>query len=411
MKNVSLNAAPNDARLHFSRVRDQGSDSRLDSRMARTAERAADKINKGPGRFMQNRVRYIVERRRRRVTREGSSGSYFRHDDVTFNFLSLSFCVAASMGELDRADHRLAETSYRDIRSGHYRIHKRKRGKERLDERRRRMSEILDAATAIQLSPALVVKSLVKTFSRQGRAVQALDDFNLTVHEGEFVAIVGPSGCGKSTFLHMLGGFEPSNGGTIELDAKPITGPGPDRGMLFQDYALYPWRTVYGNIIWPLEVQHVPKAERAAIVERFMSLVGLTHFRDHYPAELSGGMKQRVALARVLAFDPKILLMDEPFGALDAQNRELMQEELSRIWDRTRKTVIFVTHDIDEAIYLADRVIVFTARPGRIKQDVKIELPRPRGPDIRKSPEYTQYRNLIWDLLREEVMRAREEYN
>jgi NitT/TauT family transport system ATP-binding protein len=254
------------------------------------------------------------------------------------------------------------------------------------------------------------VRGLAKRFRRRGVEVTALENFDLTVGEGEFVAIVGPSGCGKSTFLHMLGGFEPASAGTMLLDGAPVTGPGPDRGMLFQEYALYPWRTVIGNILWPLEVQGVPKATRQEIAERQLALVGLGDFRDHYPAELSGGMKQRVALARVLAFDPRLLLMDEPFGALDAQNRELLQEELQTLWDATRKTVLFVTHDIDEALYLADRVIVFTARPGRIKLDLKVELPRPRGLEIKKKDEYARARNLVWDTLREEVLRARAEY-
>jgi NitT/TauT family transport system ATP-binding protein len=256
----------------------------------------------------------------------------------------------------------------------------------------------------------LEVRSLKKAFSRQGKEVIALENFDLTVGEGEFVAIVGPSGCGKSTFLHMLGGFEPANGGTMRLNGELVSDPGPDRGMLFQEFALYPWRTVIGNILWPLEIQKVPKAERETTVERLISMVGLSQFRNHYPSELSGGMKQRVALARLLALDPKILLMDEPFGALDAQNRELLQEELQQIWNASRKTVLFVTHDIDEAIYLADRVIVFTARPGRIKADIPIDLPRPRAVEIRKTREYNDYRNEIWDLLRGEVLRAREEY-
>ena len=256
----------------------------------------------------------------------------------------------------------------------------------------------------------LEVRSLKKAFSRQGKEVIALENFDLAVGEGEFVAIVGPSGCGKSTFLHMLGGFEPANGGTMRLNGELVSDPGPDRGMLFQEFALYPWRTVIGNILWPLEIQKVPKAERETIVERLISMVGLSQFRNHYPSELSGGMKQRVALARLLALDPKILLMDEPFGALDAQNRELLQEELQQIWNASRKTVLFVTHDIDEAIYLADRVIVFTARPGRIKADIPINLPRPRAAEIRKTREYSDYRNEIWDLLRGEVLRAREEY-
>ena len=258
--------------------------------------------------------------------------------------------------------------------------------------------------------PLLNVRNLSKSFQRQNRFVSALENFDLTVDAGEFVAIVGPSGCGKSTFLHMLGGFEPIDGGSMMLDGVEVSKPGPDRGMLFQEYALYPWRTVAGNILWPLEIQKMPKAERLKTADRFISMVGLTAFRNHYPHELSGGMKQRVALARLLALNPRILLMDEPFGALDAQNRELLQEELQQIWETSRKTVLFVTHDIDEAIYLADRVIVFTARPGRIKADIRIDLPRPRAIEIKKTRQYAEYRNEVWDLLRDEVLRAREEY-
>jgi NitT/TauT family transport system ATP-binding protein len=253
----------------------------------------------------------------------------------------------------------------------------------------------------------LKIEGLSKSFSRQGKTITALDGFNLDVDEGEFVAIVGPSGCGKSTFLHIFGGFEPKNAGRMMLDGAEVSGPGVDRGMLFQEYALYPWRTVMGNVLWPLEAQGVEKSKRMEIASKYVSLVGLNDFTNHYPNELSGGMKQRVALARLLALNPRVLLMDEPFGALDAQNREFLQEELERIWEQTRKTVLFVTHDIDEAIYLSDRVIVFTARPGRIKSDIRINLPRPRSIEIKKSPEYIEYRNMIWDLLRSEVLRAR----
>ena len=269
-------------------------------------------------------------------------------------------------------------------------------------------------------SPLISVRGLVKTFVSQkgGRGkleVDAIRGFDLDVAEGEFIAIVGPSGCGKSTFLHMLGGFEPITGGELLVYGRPVAGPGPDRGVVFQEYALYPWRSVEGNIAWGLEVQGMPKAEREAIVERLLVKVGLVQFRHHYPAELSGGMKQRVAIARTLAFDPRIMLLDEPFGALDAQNRELMQEELQTIWNDTRqneasKTAVFITHDIDEAIYLADRVIVFTARPGRTKADIRIDLPRPRAIEIKKSPAYVAYRNHIWDLLRDEVLAARAEH-
>ncbi|MBV8509216.1 MAG: ABC transporter ATP-binding protein [Xanthobacteraceae bacterium] len=259
-------------------------------------------------------------------------------------------------------------------------------------------------------APIIQARGLGKRFTRAGKEVEALRGFDLSVADGEFIAIVGPSGCGKSTFLHMLGGFESISDGELLFDGRPVTGPGPDRGMVFQEFALYPWRTVFGNITWGLEVQGRSRAEQRAIAEKLLSKVGLTQFRDHYPAELSGGMKQRVAIARTLAFDPRILLMDEPFGALDAQNRELMQEELQTLWYEARKTVIFITHDIEEAIYLADRVVVFTARPGRTKADVAIELPRPRAIEVKKSAIYMEYRNRIWDLLRDEVLAARKEF-
>jgi len=219
----------------------------------------------------------------------------------------------------------------------------------------------------------------------------------------------------------MLGGFEPVTAGELTVRGAPVKGPGPDRGIIFQEFALYPWRTVADNVTWALEIQGRPKAERHEVADRLLAMVGLTRFRDHYPAELSGGMKQRVAIARTLAYDPAILLMDEPFGALDAQNRELMQEELQLIWEKsgeqsgeqsgnqTRKTVLFISHDIDEAVYLADRVIVFTARPGKVKADIRIDLPRPRAIDVKKTAPYLEYRNRAWDLLREEVLRTREQ--
>jgi NitT/TauT family transport system ATP-binding protein len=258
--------------------------------------------------------------------------------------------------------------------------------------------------------PLICIRGLGKKFSRAGKEVNALRGFDLDVIEGEFVAIVGPSGCGKSTLLHMLGGFEPVTEGEILVDGAPVTAPGPDRGVIFQEFALYPWRTVEGNIIWGLEAQGMSKTERRAVVDRLLATVGLAQFRDLYPAELSGGMKQRVAIARTLAFNPRILLMDEPFGALDAQNRELMQEELQTIWNDARKTAIFITHDIEEAVYLADRVVVFTARPGRTKADLRIELGRPRAVEVKKTAAFLEYRNQIWDLLRDEVLRAHKQF-
>ncbi len=255
----------------------------------------------------------------------------------------------------------------------------------------------------------LDVIGLVKNFSRGNTIIPAIHELNLSINESEFIAVVGPSGCGKGTCLHIIGGFIPKNSGRILLNGSEVNGPGPDRGVMFQEFALYPWRSVIGNVGWGLEVQGMPKQQRIATAEKYLALVGLSKFKDHYPHELSGGMKQRVALARVLAFDPKVLLMDEPFGSLDVQTRELMQEELNKIWESTRKTVLFVTHDIEEAIYLGDKVFVFTARPGTIKEVVNIQLPRPRNIEVKKSKEFHDYRDYVWDLLRDEVLKARQE--
>jgi NitT/TauT family transport system ATP-binding protein len=229
-----------------------------------------------------------------------------------------------------------------------------------------------------------------------------VDIAGFSAREGEFITVIGPSGCGKSTFLHIMGGFIPAEDGSIRVYGKTVNGPGPDRGMMFQEFALFPWKTVAGNVAWGLEAQGVGRKEIDDIVRHYLQMMGLWEFREHFPAELSGGMKQRAALARVLAFDPKVLLMDEPFGALDAQTREVMQEELTRLWERTGKTIVFVTHDIDEAVYLGDRVVVLTARPARIREEVKIELPRPRGLEIKKSARCHEYRNYIWDMIRSE---------
>ena len=253
----------------------------------------------------------------------------------------------------------------------------------------------------------LLAQGISKRFDRGGQPVLAIDNFSLAIEEGEFVSIVGPSGCGKSTFLHMVGGFEPITEGAISVAGRSVSTPGPDRGMLFQDYALFPWRTVLGNVGWSLEVAGMGKRERLERAEHYLDMVGLSSFRDAYPSELSGGMQQRIALARVLAFEPAMLLMDEPFGALDAQTRQIMQEELTTIWQSHKRTVLFVTHDIEEAVYLSDRVIVFSARPGRLKADIAIDLPRPRMPEIRKSAEFQSLRNRIWDMLREEVLASK----
>ena len=253
---------------------------------------------------------------------------------------------------------------------------------------------------------ALEVEGLKKSYSKNGQRLEILDIARFAAREGEFITVIGPSGCGKSTFLHIMGGFIAADRGAIRVYGRDVSGPGPDRGMMFQEFALFPWKTVAGNVAWGLETQGVPRAEIEAIVQRHLEMTGLADFRNHYPAELSGGMKQRVALARVLAFDPKVLLMDEPFGALDAQTRETMQEEVMRLWARTRKTIVFVTHDIEEAVYLGDRIVVLSARPGRIKEEVKIELPRPRELEIKKSMRCHEYRNYVWDLIRSEAQKG-----
>jgi NitT/TauT family transport system ATP-binding protein len=239
----------------------------------------------------------------------------------------------------------------------------------------------------------------------RGREVLALDQVSLDVAEREFVALLGPSGCGKSTLLYLIGGFLPVERGGISVDGKAVSAPGPDRGIVFQHFALFPWKTVRGNILYGLERQGMAKGEREKRAQEFIDMVGLHGFEDSYPSQLSGGMKQRTAIARTLAFDPKILLMDEPFGALDAQTRGLMQRELLAIWQRTPKTVIFVTHDVQEAVYLADRVAVMSARPGRIKTIVETKFDK-NDPDIFKNPAFVEKVDLIWNLVRDEAIKA-----
>ena len=254
---------------------------------------------------------------------------------------------------------------------------------------------------------ALEAAGVRKVYSKNGRDLPVLDVERFSVREGEFVTVIGPSGCGKSTFLHIIGGFIKAEAGSIRVYGEKVNGPGPDRGMMFQEFALFPWKTVAGNVAWGLEAQGFARARIEETVAAYLQMMNLTEFGHHYPAELSGGMKQRVALARVLAFNPKVLLMDEPFGALDAQTRETMQEEVTRLWESTGKTIVFVTHDIEEAVFLGDRVVVLSARPGRIREEVSIALPRPRGLEVKKSMQCHEYRNHIWDLIRSESQRGR----
>jgi len=241
---------------------------------------------------------------------------------------------------------------------------------------------------------------------RTGGRLLALDNINLQVEDGEFVTIVGPSGCGKTTFINLCDGLLKPTAGHITIDGKQVTGPGNDRGMVFQDSCLMPWRTVFKNVIFGLECQGLDNGEGQERARNFIKLVGLQGFEDHYPHELSGGMQQRCNLARALTVDPKILIMDEPFAALDAQTREIMQLELLRIWDEARKTILFITHQINEAIYLADRVIVFGARPGKVKQTIKINIPRPRGLAVKRSKEFLEYEDKLWNMIEEEVKKT-----
>jgi NitT/TauT family transport system ATP-binding protein len=253
-----------------------------------------------------------------------------------------------------------------------------------------------------QKSPRIVARGLCKHFtdiSRQERII-ALDRIDLEIGDDEFLTVLGPSGCGKTTLLNIIAGFDRPTGGDVHLDGEAILAPGPERGVVFQEYALFPWLTVEQNIEFGLRERRVPKAQRQPRVREQIASVGLTGFERRYPQELSGGMRQRVAIARALANDPKILLLDEPFAALDAQTRTLMQQELLRVWSAARRTAIFITHNIEEAILLGDRVVVMTARPGRIKEIVAVNLPRPR--DV-TSAEFNEMRRRIGSMLESEV--------
>jgi ABC-type nitrate/sulfonate/bicarbonate transport system ATPase subunit len=254
----------------------------------------------------------------------------------------------------------------------------------------------------------LLVEAVSRTFPgvRGGLPTRALEPTSLAVADNDFICLLGPSGCGKSTLLRIVAGLDPPTTGRVLLDGAPVTGPGADRGMVFQSYTLFPWLTVKDNICFGLREKAVPAAEQERVARHYVERVGLTGFEDHYPNMLSGGMQQRTALARALANDPKILLLDEPFGALDNQTRTLMQELLLGIWEAERKTVLFVTHDIDEAIFMANRVAVLTARPGRIKSDVAIDLPHPRHYTIKTSPEFSAYKARLTEEIRAESIRA-----
>jgi ABC-type nitrate/sulfonate/bicarbonate transport system ATPase subunit len=253
--------------------------------------------------------------------------------------------------------------------------------------------------------PKIQIQRVGKSFGAPGHATPALGEIDLGVAEREFVCLLGPSGCGKSTLLNIVAGFLAPTTGAVLVDGRPVSGPAPERGVVFQEYALFPWLTVTGNVEFGPLLQSRPAAERRQTVDRYLNLVGLRAHADKFPVQLSGGMKQRVAIARALANNPSVILMDEPFGALDAQTREVLQDELSRIQRVEHKTILFVTHSIREAVYLADRVVVMTSVPGRIKQVFPIKLPEVRD---RFAPEFTQYESDITRVVKEEVAKVRE---
>lgn len=256
------------------------------------------------------------------------------------------------------------------------------------------------------ITPKLEIRDVGKIYKTKAGETTALEKTSFTVADGEFVTILGPSGCGKSTILRIVAGLEESNSGQVLLDGKEINGPGPDRGMVFQSYTLFPWLNVKDNITFGLKLKGISQKERDDLARHYLQLIGLEGFEKHYPIQLSGGMKQRVAIARALANDPKILLMDEPFGALDAQTRTIMQEVLLKAWEETKKTILFITHDVDESIFLADSVYVMTARPGRLKKKIPISLARPREYSMKSTLEFGHYKDELLSLIREESLKS-----
>jgi NitT/TauT family transport system ATP-binding protein len=248
----------------------------------------------------------------------------------------------------------------------------------------------------------IVIENVNKVFAADGREVVALKDISLSIPPGQFTCLLGPSGCGKSTLLNAVAGFAAPTSGSIVAEGRPVTGPGPERGMVFQEYALFPWMTVEQNIGFGLQIKGVPRPDIKRRVDELLALLSLSDFRQRFPKDLSGGMRQRVAIARVLALDSPIMLMDEPFGALDALTRRNLQDELLRIWAELKKTILFVTHSIEEAIYLSDRIVVMTYRPGTVKRDIVVDLPRPRDP---AAPEFNALKRELGMLVMEEQQR------
>jgi NitT/TauT family transport system ATP-binding protein len=266
-------------------------------------------------------------------------------------------------------------------------------------------SELRDLRSIAQPRTMVEIRGVTKSFQKSVKQstteIKALAGVNFSVRENEFVSIIGPSGCGKTTLLKMIDGLIPWDGGEIVVNGKKVSAPGPDRAVVFQTFALLPWRTVLANVEFSLELRQIPKPERTQTARNYLKRVGLEEFENHYPHELSGGMQQRAGLARALVVNPMILLMDEPFGSVDAQTRQLLQEELLDLWQRERKTVIFITHSMDEAVYLSDRVVVMTPRPGRVAEILDVPLARPRNPDdVRCDPKFVDLTNYIWHTLK-----------
>lgn len=252
------------------------------------------------------------------------------------------------------------------------------------------------------------LKGVNKIFKSEKGDVQALKDLNLDIEDGEFLVIVGASGCGKTTLLNLVAGFDTATSGEVLLDGEPVTGITPECGMIFQQYALFPWKTVQENVEFGLKMKRVPKTERREQGAKFIDLVGLNGFETSYPHHLSGGMKQRVSIARSLANDPKVMLLDEPFAALDAMTRQVLQEQLVSIYEKHRKTILFITHSIDEALLLSSRIVVMTARPGRIAQEIVNDLPHPRNADVQLSERFMELKRTIWDSVQSEVLKSME---
>ena len=254
----------------------------------------------------------------------------------------------------------------------------------------------------------LHIDNVRKVFNTRNGEMVALNGVTLDIHENEFICVVGPSGCGKSTLLNIIAGLSEPTSGAVYCDGKKVTGTGTERGVVFQQYALFPWLTVKKNVRFALEMRGVKGAEADELAMQYLEKVDLAKFADHYPKELSGGMKQRVAIARAYAAEPEVLLMDEPFGALDAQTRTQLQTELLRTWEEEKKTCFFITHDVEEAILLASRVVVMSARPGRIKEVIDIDIPYPRNQETKMLPRFTELKNYIWNMVYKEYLEVQK---